>query len=967
MKTLTYLNGVADTVITYTDNRDPDVRFSSLNFRTLELNTSSPTFAVQYPVDIVEIIQPTTADVVYTIEFPTTPAVDLTWASIPAGVTVSSGGNTWVISGIQSVADWNAMKAPIIEVPAAFKGYVTYSASIAYNRTEGRKTWSWEVINFLPDAELEVVAGVNAIPLRIRYGEANLYASLSNDEAILNDKVYFNTGVLQQFYAKGVTETLTAPAIISPYSATYSITITPSNTAMVTTIALSSNPGITFNFNGTSKVATMSGTRANMITALANLQITFAAGAISDFTITYAGTTNNTAQINNMNVTLSMLSTEYWSAYYDDPYYSDATTNYVINSPQITNDSADPSDDITYSYTVNIEPNDKNKVTLLDTTTYESFILDNAQTFTNSYSYKTATPTRNKLYFANIANPTFEVLEYTLNSGTYTLTQTLTPTGPAEDIDNSYFGQTVAVDASVSRLVIAAPNYGNISGPPSNVGEWGAVYIYRLSSGSWILEQKIEGNSSIQTNRFGQDVSINSDGSILAISENKPTAGTNVVRIYTRSGTTWTNVGTINDPASNESFGLKVRLNDAGNKLAIGALTNVYAYTISNYSPFVVTLNYTLSSTPGVEIEEMNAAGSRIYVDDKVYNDGTLEYTFAANVNEVSNDGIWVAAGSYYYKYDGGWTVYDGLTASVGTVKWISTSGDEILGQTSTTYRVFNLESTGKLWDNSLKRLTLTGSKNRVNTMITNLFANINLNDPFSITLNYEVTTPAAATKTRTQLFTVINEVVNTITTSSLTCNVGFREQGAAALSTATTVYANGGEIQPLVASSMTSTATLTCNGDQIYPFVLYHNRARRWGNATPPSLYYITDAVLSDNSGLTPRQAPTLSGTLTGRYFNCRITISGVASDRLALDDYPNRAASIWLSEAQGLNVAYTAANYNARIPYVQFYETAGSTAARTLRFEVYEFDYANPNANGDSGTKIYDVTVALTYIASF
>jgi hypothetical protein len=963
MKTLTYLNGVADTVITYTDNRDPDVRFSSLNFRTLELNTTSPTFAVQYPVDIVEIIQPTTADVVYTIEFPTTPTVDLTWTSIPAGVTVSTGGNTWIISGIQSVADWDAMKTPIIEVPTEFKGYVPYSASIAYNRTEGRKTWTWEVITFLPEAELEVVASVNAIPLRIRYGEANLYASLSNDQAILNDKVYFNTGVLQQFYVKGVTETLTAPTIISPYSATYSITITPSNTAMVSTIALSSNPGITFSFNGTSKVATMSGTRANMITALANLQITFAAGAISDFTITYAGTTNNTAQINNMDVTLSMLSTEYWSAYYDDPYYSDVTTNYVINSPQITNDSADPSDDITYSYTVTIEPNDKTKVTLLDTTDYESFVLDNTLTFTNSYTYKTATPTRNKLFFANIdpTTSTFEVKEYTLTAGVYNLTQTLTPTGPAGDVDNSYYGTNIVVNDAGTRLIVSAPFYGDVTGP--TVGQWGAVYIYTHNGTTWSLEQKIEGSSAVKDQQLGTSISVDTAGTILAVSLRSP----DEVRIYTRAGTTWSLIGTISDPASQTLFGTRVRINDAGNKLAITSSTNTYGYTISNYSPFATSLDYTIAGYGGSDLQAIDSTGSKVYINDRVYTNGSLEYTFASTINQISNDGIWVAAGSYYYKYDSGWTLFDGLAASAGTVRWINSSGDQILGQNSTTFRVFNLEDTGKLWDNSLKRLTLTGSKNRVNTMITNLFANINFTDPFGISLNYGVTTPAAATKTRTQLFTVINEIVNTITTSSLTCNAGFREQGAAALSTAATVVANGGELQPLVSSTLTSTATLICNGDKVYPFVLYHNRARRWGNAIPPGLYNITNSS-SDNSGSAQLKAPELSGTLTGRYFNAYITVSGgSASDRLTINNFAARATSIWLSEADSLNVAYTASQYTALIDDVQFYETAGSTAGRTLRFEVYEFDYANPNANGDSGIKIYDVTVALTYIASF
>ena len=951
MKTLSYLNSIADTQLTFTDNRAPDVRFNSLDFRDIQIESTLNTFAAQHPVDIIEIIQPTLADVSYKIQMPVGIDVSLSWASIPAGVSIDRAGNTWTVSGIQTVAHWNAMKSPTVTLPIDYNGAFSYVSTIRYLRQEGYINRSWTVGYFVPTVKCIASFNQSALVTQFKGTTIFLSASLSNDSAILDDKVYLNSGNFQQFYSKNTTVGLTAPTIIAPYTdgIVYNIVVTPSNTALVTTISLISNPGITFNFNNTTKVATMSGSRENMIAALANLQITFAANAIDDFTITYTATTNNTALINNDIAVNSLLSTEYWGNFSQETYYSDSAFNTVKNAPLLTNNSLDPNNTFALSYTVDIEPT---VGVSLDTVPYQTYSTI-AQTFTKNDEdlVIAVSPTRSRIYYRNYISGPTQVNEYDLQTGQVTATFTPASDGSTTGPFSTGFGDSVVLSKQDNRMVIADSRW------PEGADNFGALAIYSRTNGVWTLDQRIEAGAG--TSRFGLGVDINENGTIIA------TTTTTQARIYSRSGTTWSQIGTI---SPSNGAGFFVSINDAGNRFAFQSSTlfspiNVYVYFISNYSPFVSSLQYTITLSSGQALRAITNDG-RVFAGDKLYaTNGSVEYQFDGNITWVSPDCNYVATQFAFYRFNTTWQAE--TIPPTDPILHISNDGSEISTRSGDkTLQVRTKAPFGKTWNSFLRRLTLVGPKALVNTMIQNLFMRITKGIP-SISLSYTATIPTAIISTRSQSLSSIKETVNAGISSQINCNLTEVKLFASNISASANLISNIGLLKT-TPISISSASTIAANGDRIYPFIRFHDRNRRWGNGAPPKDNYPITGSLSDASG-SSTAVPQLIGPLSGRFFNCRLTVSGVATDTLYIDNFNARSNSIWLSEAADLSVAYTALNYNPLIQTVKFAVVGTSTATRSLRFEVFEFDFANPIANGDNGTKIFDATVSLTYVASF
>src|SRR5437879_1802119 len=118
------------------------------------------------------------------------------------------------------------------------------------------------------------------------------------------------------------------------------------------------------------------------------------------------------------------------------------------------------------------------------------------------------------------------------------LQTTLVPTGGAD----GEFGHAVAVSGDTA--VVSAPTHGT----------WGAVYVFARSGGVWSQQAEIDspdpGNS--QNMEFGWAVAISGD--TLAVSEYAPSCcetpidGNGQVWVYTRSGTTWSEVAMLQGP-----------------------------------------------------------------------------------------------------------------------------------------------------------------------------------------------------------------------------------------------------------------------------------------------------------------------------------------------------------------------------------------------------------------------------------
>ncbi len=139
--------------------------------------------------------------------------------------------------------------------------------------------------------------------------------------------------------------------------------------------------------------------------------------------------------------------------------------------------------------------------------------------------------------------------------------------------DSSEFGRVARLSAGGNCLAV--------------FGERGMIYVYTRTNGIWDRENPIQlkapkGSSS----RFGTVFSLNAEGDRLAVGadENSPIIN-GTVYLYTRTNGIWDSENPIkfSAPASDVTdFGRSLELNDAGDRLAVGAAARVYMYTCLN-------------------------------------------------------------------------------------------------------------------------------------------------------------------------------------------------------------------------------------------------------------------------------------------------------------------------------------------------------------------------------------------------
>jgi Flp pilus assembly pilin Flp len=139
------------------------------------------------------------------------------------------------------------------------------------------------------------------------------------------------------------------------------------------------------------------------------------------------------------------------------------------------------------------------------------------------------------------------------------------------DIDGEASGDGSGSSVSISSdgSVVAIGAIGN----DENGIDAGHVRIYENISGIWTqIGRDIDGKAA--EDEFGKSVSLNSDGSIVAILANgNDSAGS--VRIYKDVSGTWTQIGQdIDGEAAGDGFGGSVSLSSDGSIVAIGANGN---------------------------------------------------------------------------------------------------------------------------------------------------------------------------------------------------------------------------------------------------------------------------------------------------------------------------------------------------------------------------------------------------------
>ena len=169
---------------------------------------------------------------------------------------------------------------------------------------------------------------------------------------------------------------------------------------------------------------------------------------------------------------------------------------------------------------------------------------------------------------------------------------------------NSYFGHSISVDSTGTRIAIGAIGHFLSS---SNVVQ-GKVFVYIRSGKVWTLEQGFTSSDGTGGDRFGTSVSINSSGTRIAIGASYAEVGiinlAGKVYIFTRSGSSWSEeaILTASDKAVNNYFGHSVSINDDGTRVVIGS-PSAAADGISNVGKgYIFTRSGTSWSEGGVNI-----------------------------------------------------------------------------------------------------------------------------------------------------------------------------------------------------------------------------------------------------------------------------------------------------------------------------------------------------------------------------
>jgi hypothetical protein len=128
------------------------------------------------------------------------------------------------------------------------------------------------------------------------------------------------------------------------------------------------------------------------------------------------------------------------------------------------------------------------------------------------------------------------------------------------------FGKSVSTNADGTIVAMGGNEYNY-----NNVSSTGYVQVYQRDESNTIgwskLGQDIVGQADEQ---IGMDVSLSSDGTILAVGSYN-----NLVRVFQYSNSTWTQLGPdIDGEAANDNFGVKISLSGDGSIVAIGARYN---------------------------------------------------------------------------------------------------------------------------------------------------------------------------------------------------------------------------------------------------------------------------------------------------------------------------------------------------------------------------------------------------------
>ena len=318
--------------LSYTDQRIAGVYFdrTTPTNQTIIANEGG-IFSSPAGIEVTDIANSDIALLTYTIDISSAPSgTTLSWPTIPSGMTVlTPTATTYRIQYINSAGDWSTVKNPNIDLPDGYTGTFTYTATLNYvDGNLGAQSKSWTVATTV--VELTILN----LPLETSY-DKSASTKVSNPPQILYDAAY--------------------PGAI------WTLVGTPSNNSAISTWYTTSTSGGTFSVNGTTKVFTVTGTKAQVNAHLNNLYLTANANTI-DFFMTYVLSNNQDASTDTKTQTFKNTDIEFLSNPTQvNVFYGEDAPVLITGMPLITDTSyTGPG-----NYTMAVTPGNTSAVALI--------------------------------------------------------------------------------------------------------------------------------------------------------------------------------------------------------------------------------------------------------------------------------------------------------------------------------------------------------------------------------------------------------------------------------------------------------------------------------------------------------------------------------------------------------------------------------------------------------------------------
>ena len=219
------------------------------------------------------------------------------------------------------------------------------------------------------------------------------------------------------------------------------------------------------------------------------------------------------------------------------------------------------------------------------------------------------------------------------------------------------FGSSVSMSADGNIAVIGAMNED--TSPNTNQG---ASYVFTRSAGTWTQQAKLLASDPTGSATFGTSISISSNGTTIAIGA--PYSGTGgAVYVFTGSGSTWTQQAKLiaSDTAADDRFGNQVSISSDGDTILIGAQDKTVTST-ANGAAYV----FTRSGTTWTQQAKLVPTTLQIYqgFGSSVALSSTGGSAIIGAPN-ASNTGASFSGSAYYFTRSGTtWTQQQKFTSS---------------------------------------------------------------------------------------------------------------------------------------------------------------------------------------------------------------------------------------------------------------------------------------------------------------